>query len=157
MNRLLAVLFLLMATPIWATPTVSMTAPANGNLYLAPGTLAVKANALASGVGINRVEFYANGNLIQTDTTTPYQFDWTGVAAGTYAISAKAIDNNGAETMSAARTVTVAATNTAPTVSITAPADNARYLNPTSVTLSATASGPELNDLVQKVDFYLNG
>ncbi|MGB3934512.1 MAG: Ig-like domain-containing protein [Burkholderiales bacterium] len=140
-----------------AAPTVSMTSPANGSLYLAPGTLPVKANASAPGVGINRVEFYANGALINTDTSAPYQFDWTGVAAGSYAITAKAVDNNGAETLSAPRTITVAATNTPPTVSLSAPADNARYLNPTSIAISATASGPELNDIVQKVEFYLNG
>jgi Bacterial Ig domain len=80
-----------------------------------------------------------------------------GVAAGSYAIRAKAVDNAGAETTSAPRNVTVAATNTAPRVSLSAPADNARYLNPASVTLSASASGPELNDILQKVEFFLNG
>ncbi len=34
--------------------TVSMTSPSNGALYLAPATLAVKANASASGVGVAR-------------------------------------------------------------------------------------------------------
>jgi RHS repeat-associated protein len=134
-----------------------MTSPANGALYLAPGTLPVKANASAPGVGVNRVAFYANGVLVQTDTTSPYQFDWTSVAAGTYAITAKAIDNNGGETTSAPRNITVAGTNTPPTVSLSGPADNARYLNPSSITLSATASGPELNDILQKVEFFLNG
>jgi RHS repeat-associated protein len=157
MRHLLGTLLLCLAGTVSAAPTVSLTAPAAGNLYLAPSTFAVRANASASGVGVNRVEFYANGVLIQTDTTSPYQFDWTNVAAGTYAITAKAIDNNGAETTSAARTVTVAATNTPPTVTLSAPADNARYLNPTSVTLSANAAGPELNDILQKVDFFLNG
>jgi RHS repeat-associated protein len=106
---------------------------------------------------VNRVEFYANGTLINTDTTSPYQFDWTGVAAGSYSIYAIAYDNSGASATSASRTITVTATNTPPTVSLTAPADGARYLNPTSITLSATASGPELNDIIQRVDFYLNG
>ena len=156
MSRLLGVL-LLAAAEALAAPTVSMTAPTNGNLYLAPATFAVKANASAPGVGVNRVEFYANGNLIGTDTTSPYQFDWTGVPAGSYSITAKAVDNNGAETTSAARTVTVSGTNAAPTVSLTAPADNARYLSPSSITLSANAAGPELNDLLQKVEFFVNG
>jgi predicted phage tail protein len=124
--KTLLTLVLLAAAPALAAPTVSMTAPASGNLYLSPGTFAVKANASAPGVGVSRVEFYANGVLIFTDTTSPYQFDWTNVAAGSYAITAKAVDNNGAETTSAPRNVTVAATNTAPTVSLSAPADNAR-------------------------------
>ena len=137
--------------------TVSMTSPNNGALYLAPATLPVKANASASGVGVNRVEFYANGALIQTDSTSPYQFDWSNVAAGTYVINAIAYDNSGAQATSASRTITVAATNTPPTVSLTAPADSSRYLNPPSVIISATASGPELNDIIARVDFYLNG
>ena len=55
---------------------------------------------------------------MQTDTISPYQFDWTNVAAGTYAITAKAVDNNGAETTSAPRNVTVAARIQPPTVSL---------------------------------------
>src|SRR5690348_9993285 len=157
MTRLLGIAFLLASISAWGAPTVSLTAPTAGNLYLAPATFAVKANASASGVGINRVEFYANGNLINTDSSSPYQFDWSGVAAGTYSITAVAYDNNGASTTSAARSVTVAGTNTAPTVSLSAPADNARYLNPSGITISANASGPELNDIIASVAFYLNG
>ena len=67
------------------------------------------------------------------------------------------MDNNGAETTSAPRSVTVSGTNAAPTVSLSAPADNARYLSPSSITLSANATGPELNDLLQKVEFFVNG
>jgi RHS repeat-associated protein len=153
----------LLAMVLWAggsdaAPTVSMTAPANSALYLAPGTLPVKANAsVGGGATITRVEFYANGVLINTDYASPFQFDWSGVAAGTYSLNAVAYDSTGAQTASAARTITVSGSNTPPTVSLSAPADNARYLNPSSVTLSATAAGPELNDILQKVDFFLNG
>jgi RHS repeat-associated protein len=157
LSKLLAPLAVALALPAVAAPTVSLTAPTNGNLYLAPATFAVKANASASGVGINRVEFYANGVLINTDTTSPYQFDWTGVGAGTYSITAKAVDNNGAETTSAACSATVSGTNSPPTISLSAPADGARFLNPSNIGLSATASGPELNDLLQRVDFYVDG
>jgi RHS repeat-associated protein len=140
-----------------AAPTVSMTSPSNGALYLAPGTLPVKANASSPGATVVQVEFFANGVSIGVDTTSPYQFDWSGVAAGTYAITATVTDSNGATATSAPRNITVAATNTPPTVSLSGPADNARYLNPTSITISATASGPELNDIIQSVQFYLNG
>jgi len=153
----LGLVALLLWTASAAAVTVSMTSPSNGALYLAPATLPVKANASATGVGIARVEFYANGTLIRTLTTSPYQFDWSGVAAGSYSVNAIAYDNNGAQATSAARSITVAATNTPPTLSLTAPADGSRYLNPTSITISANASGPELNDIIQRVDFYLNG
>ena len=66
-------------------------------------------------------------------------------------------DSNQVETTSSLRTITVAANNTAPTVSLTAPANNASYVSPSNVTATATAAGPELNDLLQRVEFYLNG
>ncbi len=157
MSKLIAILLLAVVAPAFAAPTVSLTAPTNGNLYLAPATFAVKANASSPGATVVRVEFYANGNLVNTDTASPYQFDWANVSAGTYSITAKVVDSNGAEATSAARMVTVAASNIPPTVSLSAPADNSRYLNPSAITLSAIAAGPELNDLLQSVAFYANG
>jgi RHS repeat-associated protein len=142
-----------------AISAVSLTSPNNNALYLAPvAAIPVKANASATGgATVVQVDFYANGNLIGTDTTSAYQFDWTNVPAGTYVITAKMTDSNQVETTSSPRTINVAANNTAPTVSLTAPANNASYITPSSVTATATASGPELNDLLQRVEFYLNG
>lgn len=75
---------------------VKRASPTRAGLYLAPATFAVRANASTqSPATIVRVEFYANGELIQTDTASPYQFDWTGVAAGAYSITAKAVDSTG--------------------------------------------------------------
>jgi RHS repeat-associated protein len=147
----------LTALPAWSA--VSLSSPTNNALYLAPAAaIPVRANASASGgATVVQVDFYADGNLIGTDTTSPYQFDWTNVAAGTYVITAKMTDSNQVETTSSPRTINVAANNTAPTVSLTAPANNASYISPSSVTATATASGPELNDLLQRVEFYLNG
>jgi RHS repeat-associated protein len=146
----------MVALPAWSA--VSLTSPNNNALYLAPAAaIPVKANASVSGATVVQVDFYANGNLIGTDTTSPYQFDWNSVAAGTYVITAKMTDSNAVETTSSPRTINVAANNTAPTVSLTAPANNASYITPSSVTATATASGPELNDLPQRVEFYLNG
>jgi len=156
LTKLLALLALAMSAPLFAA-SVSMTSPSNGALYLAPATLPMKANASAPGATVTQVEFFANGVSIGVDTTSPYQFDWTAPAAGTYSITAVVTDSNGATATSAARTITVAGTNTAPTVSLSTPADNSRYLNPATIPVSANASGPELNDIVQSVAFYLNG
>ncbi len=43
------------------------------------------------------VDSSANGALIGTDTTSPYSIAWSGIAAGTYTLTAKATDNSGAE------------------------------------------------------------
>ena len=141
-----------------AAPTATLTAPANGALYLAPANITVRAGASAPAPDtIARVEFYANGVLIGTDTTAGYSVAWTGVAAGTYTLVARAIDNNGLATDSAARTITVNAANTPPTVTLTAPPANAHYVLPVNVALKATAAAPEANDTVAKVDFFANG
>jgi hypothetical protein len=51
--------------------------------------------------------FYANGNAIGIDTTSPYAMTWSAVAAGTYNLSAVATDDEGATGTSATATVTV--------------------------------------------------
>jgi RHS repeat-associated protein len=146
-----------LALPCWSA--VSLSAPANNALYLAPlASTAVRASATApSGTTIVQVEFYANGVLIGTDTAPDFFADWTNVPAGTYTLTAKLIDSNGGTTTSAPRTVTVAASNTPPTVSLSTPTNNASYVGPVNVSASATAAGPEINDILQRVEFYLNG
>lgn len=139
-------------------PTVTLTAPPNNALYHAPANITVNATASAPAPAtIARVEFYANGTLIGTDTTASYSIAWSGVAAGTYTLIARAVDNGGVSTDSAPFTVTISATNTAPTITLSAPPNNAKYLAPATITVSATATAPEVNGSVSKVDFYANG
>ena len=93
-------------------PTVSIISPSNGTSYQAPATITINANAAASsGRTIMQVAFYANANPnpINTDTTAPYSFSWSNVAAGTYRLVARATDNTGAFSDSTAVTVFVAA------------------------------------------------
>jgi regulation of enolase protein 1 (concanavalin A-like superfamily) len=143
--------------PTPTPPTVSLTAPAAGATYSAPASMAVTASATDSDTGVAMVEFYANGTLIGTDASSPYSFNWSGVAAGSYSLTAVARDNAGAVATSAARSITVtgSTSNSAPTVSLTAPASGATYTAPASVTLSANAA--DTNGSISRVDFYANG
>ncbi|MBM3768785.1 MAG: hypothetical protein FJW32_25675 [Acidobacteria bacterium] len=50
---------------------------------------------------------FNGATLIGTDTSSPYSFSWTSVAAGTYSLTARAFDNLGASTNSAAISITV--------------------------------------------------
>ena len=102
-----------------APPVVTLTAPVNGATYTAPATIAVSATATDSN-GIARVEFYRGTTLLATDTSSPYAYSWTGVAAGTYAVRAVAYDSAGASASSATANITVA-TATASTTAIPAP------------------------------------
>lgn len=156
LSKLLGLALCLVPGAVLAGVSVFLTAP-TGGLYLAPATIALKANASAQGTSVERVEFYANGALLGTDTASPYEIDWTP-AAGTYAISAKAFGADGSQaTTSQGPTVTLSNTNTAPSVSLTGPIHNARYLSSLPVAFSASASSQEINDPVARVEFYAGG
>jgi poly(hydroxyalkanoate) depolymerase family esterase len=72
-------------------PTVNVTAPASGATL--SGTVDVTASASDSS-GVSKVEFYVDGALADTDTTSPYVFTWNtaGVANGPHTLMAKAYD-----------------------------------------------------------------
>jgi regulation of enolase protein 1 (concanavalin A-like superfamily) len=95
-------------------PSVSITTPVSGASFTAPATIAIAANASDSD-GIAQVQFFAGSTLVGTDTSSPYTYSWTNVAAGSYSLTAVAKDNLGATRTSAAVTVTVAATTGPPT------------------------------------------
>ncbi|SFM63738.1 Por secretion system C-terminal sorting domain-containing protein [Chitinophaga sp. YR627] len=74
-------------------PTVSITAPVNGEAFVTNSDILLKANAADSDGTIRKVEFFQGATKLGEDTTAPYQFLWTGVATGAYSITAKATDN----------------------------------------------------------------
>jgi len=133
-------------------PTVSLTSPANGATFTAPASITMTANASDPENQVTRVDFYNGTTLLGSDTTTPYSFTWSNVAAGTYSLSAIARDAAGQTTQSAAVSVTVTAPNQAPTISLTSPTNGATFTAPASITMTANASDPE--NQVTRVDFY---
>ena len=135
-------------------PVVSMTAPTNNATV--SGTTVLTATA-SDNVGVSKVEFYRSGVLLTATNVAPYKYSWntTSVANGSYTLVAKAYDNSANVAQSANVTVTVnniVADTTAPTVSVTAPANNATV----SGTVAVTASASD-NTGVSKVEFYVNG
>jgi hypothetical protein len=153
-----AVAITVTAPPVNTPPTVTLTAPANGASFTTPANITLTATASDSNGTVSKVEFYRGGTtLIGTDSTSPYTFAWTNVAVGSYTVTAKATDNAGAATTSAAVTITVKAptVNTPPTVTLTGPANGATFTAPASINLTATAS--DSNGTVSKVEFYRGG
>lgn len=135
-------------------PTVSITSPANGASFTAPANITINANA-SDANGINRVEFYRNGVLLNTDATSPYAHTMTNVAAGNYALTAKAFDNLGANTTSSVVNITVGTgANQPPVVSVTSPSNNQNFTFPSNVTLQANAT--DADGTINKVELYLN-
>ncbi len=131
-------------------PTVTLTSPANGAVYAGPASIGLAATASDSDGTVARVEFYSGSTLLFSDTTAPYAYTWTGVTPGTYALTARAVDNLGAAATSA--TVSVTVTNTAPGVTLTSPANGATFAAPATISLAATAT--DVDGTVARVDFY---
>ncbi len=133
-------------------PTVKLTTPANNAAFTAPATINLAATATDTDGTITKVEFYRDTTKLFTATVAPYTYTWSNVAGGTYSLTAKATDDKGAVTTSAAVTVKV---NKPPTVALTAPANNAVLVSPTNVTISASAS--DADGTITKVQFYRDG
>ncbi|MGN6647003.1 MAG: Ig-like domain-containing protein [Cytophaga sp.] len=94
-------------TPPNVAPTVSLTAPANSSSFVTPATLTLTATAADADGTVSLVEFYNGTSLLGSDAATPYTVSWNNVPEGNYTLTAKATDNAGAVTTSAAITVTV--------------------------------------------------
>lgn len=133
-------------------PSVEITRPANGAVFSAPGTVPIEAGASDRDGTVAKVEFFSGSTLLNTDTTAPYSFVWTGVPAGNYALTARAMDNAGATQTSRVVNISVQGANTPPTVSITSPANGASFTEPAQITITATASDP--GGAITKVEFW---
>ena len=134
-------------------PSVSLSAAATGTTG-APMTLS--AAATDSDGSVARVEFFDGVTQLGEDTATPYTWSWIPATTGTHRLTARATDDQGAVTTSAAVNVTVSAPGldtTPPTITLTAPANFATGL-PSTLTVSATASD---NIGVASVEFQLDG
>jgi RHS repeat-associated protein len=137
------------AVNVNAVPTVSVTAPGNNASYTAPAGILLSATAADSDGSVAKVEFYQGAALLGTVTSAPYVFNWTNVGAGHYTVTARATDNQGASATSAPVAVHV---NAPPTVSLTAPSSNARYISPAVIALAASAT--DTDGTIARVDFF---
>jgi phosphatidylserine/phosphatidylglycerophosphate/cardiolipin synthase-like enzyme len=142
--------------PTNTAPSVALTAPASGATATAPANVSLAATAADTDGTIARVDFFAGSTLIGSDGSSPYQATWTAVPAGTYTLTAHAVDDDGAVTISAPVTLTVTGAapppNTAPSVALTGPANGATATAPATFALTASAS--DTDGTVVKVEFY---
>ncbi len=135
-------------------PTVSITTPAVNSTYKGPATINMIAKATDADGTIRKVEFYNGTKLLHTEYNGTYSYSWTNVQAGTYSLTAKATDNDGATTTSSIVKVSVARStgNRAPTVSITTPVTNTSYTS--GATINMIAKATDADGTISKVQFY---
>lgn len=134
-------------------PTVSLTAPTAGSSVANTQTVTITANPTDSDGSIAEVEFLANGTSLGKANAAPWSYNWSGMAAGTYKLVARAFDDKGFSALSSPVEITITGTgNQAPTVSLTAPAANSTYTFGSSVSLTADAA--DADGTISKVEFY---
>ncbi len=138
--------------PANSLPQVSITAPANNASVTSGTSVTITANATDSDGTVSKVEFFSGATRLGEDLSSPYSFVWNAPGVGAYTLTAKATDNTGAVTTSAAINLTVVASNIAPSVSITAPANHETFTEGIAVTITADAS--DTDGLVTKVEFF---
>ena len=140
-----------------APPTVALTAPAN-NSTGNPGTpITLTATASDSDGTIANVQFFDGSTAIgAADTTAPFSVTWTPATTGVHMLSARATDDRGGTTTSAAVRVTINVSTSdtqPPTVTIVEPVALADNLTGT-VTFRADAVD---NVGVTHVEFQVDG
>jgi hypothetical protein len=101
-------------------PTVTLTSPPDGAIYVAPAALNLVANVAGNGHTITEVDFYSGGTLLGQATSPPYLFTWTNVPAGTFSLTAHLIFDSGSTVDSAPTTVKISTANSAPVPSLAA-------------------------------------
>jgi hypothetical protein len=134
-------------------PTAAVTAPANNATIVLPATVTIKASATDADGSVGKVEFLRDGVLLGADASSPYSYTWSGMAPGTYVLTARSTDNSGVSTTSAPVTVTVK-NNAAPAVSITAPANGASLVS--GVPVSITAAASDADGKIARVAFHVD-
>jgi hypothetical protein len=82
-------------------PVVSLIHPTNGQAIDAGAPITVEVSATDPGGSVTNVDLFVDGILLASDTTAPFEFDWSGALPGIHTLWAAAFDDMGAASMSA--------------------------------------------------------
>lgn len=153
-------------------PTVSLTAPLNGAAVLPGQSVALTATAADMTTGgqvgsVSKVEFLYGTTVISTDTTSPYSATWTPASAGTYLLTARATDSEGAVTTSSQVQFSVLSGDGSSSISSFSPASGAvgasvtitgsNFSGVTSVSFSGTQSTSYTVDSLTQITAIVPG
>lgn len=133
-------------------PTVNISAPTNGSIFQQGQTITLNANANDADGSIAKVEFFQDGQKVGELDDAPFSYQLSFTPPGTYSFTAKAFDDKGASTLSAAISLTV---NAAPFAFLSSPENNSVFHGTANLILSARAG--DTDDAVSKVEFFQNG
>jgi plastocyanin/uncharacterized protein (DUF2141 family) len=130
-------------------PSVAITNPISGTIFIAPANVAVQASATDSDGTVTNVQFLIGPTVLTNQTTAPFSAVTNNLPAGSYTLSAIASDNLGAKKTNFVNIVVDAP----PFVTITNPAAGAVFIAPANVTVQASAS--DSDGTVTNVQFLI--
>ncbi len=86
---------------------VAIGSPASGAFFSTPANMVIEVSATASPGSVARVDFFANGVALGSDTNAPFSLTWSNAPLGNYLLTALATDTGGLKATSAPVSVTV--------------------------------------------------
>jgi hypothetical protein len=75
--------------------------------YPTGANVTITATATDTNITLAKVEFFANGSKIGETTSSPFTFEWTGVANGSYSLTTVGTEISSTQSVSAAVNITV--------------------------------------------------
>jgi len=132
-------------------PTVTLLSPAVGAVIPAPANVSIQAEAVDTDGSVAKVQFYGDGKLLETLTSSPYTFAWKNVAPGEHEVKARAVDTFGGAAIASAK---FTVSDAAPTVKLIKPVEGATFTAHTNISLEAEAF--DSDGKVASVSFWAN-
>jgi len=132
-------------------PSVSITNPASGTVFIAPANVTIQASASDSDGSVTNVQFRIGSTILTNKAAAPFSATTNNLAAGSYTLTAIASDNLGA---TATNSVSIVV-DTPPVVTITNPVSGTLFIAPANVTVQASASDSDIGDSVTNVQFLI--
>jgi len=133
--------------------TIQITDPIDGSTFAAGSDIPISVAIQEQGKAIVQVDYYQGSTKLGTATSSPFNFVWAKVPAGTYSLTAKATDSQSTEVTSNSIDITVnSAASTSPSIAITGPGEGSTFTAGDTITITASAS--DSDGTVASVEFY---
>ncbi|MFO1451668.1 MAG: Ig-like domain-containing protein [Opitutaceae bacterium] len=136
-------------------PSLTLGNPPSNSQVTVGQTVTITASATDSDGNILAVQFFANGQTLGSDSTFPYSATWTPTSLGTYAIQAKALDNDGNVTTTSVAVTVVANSAGIPQVTLLSPVTSSAGTVGGVVALAANAV--DSDGAITSVEFFVSG
>lgn len=140
---------LTVTAPAQPAPVVTLSGPPQ----VFEGTPANFTVSVSSNASVSLVQLLADGAVVGSDATAPYEFSWIPPGPGVYTLVARATDSGNRTGASMPLSYEVSLpTNNAPQVTLTA-SPSGPYTAPALLTLQATVTDSD-GDAISRVEFY---